>query len=135
GISRLAVHAGRTPGTGQSEENIGLPASSLGSCLSALAKAKSQKPKALSLAWQWLLLRQAVQGSEPPHQIDRVNADNLMLRQQVRQRVERDAVVRIVERRHEDDAVRDVEVRVARWQAFAGHDHRARVGQFDDAEW
>ncbi len=54
-----------------------------------------------------LLLSETVQRAEPPNEIDRVNADDLVLRHQLGERVHRDAVVLVVERRHEHRAVGD----------------------------
>ena len=45
------------------------------------------------------------------------------------------AIVRVVERRHEHDAVGDVEVGVARRQPLAVHHHRPRERERDDAQW
>ena len=50
------------------------------------------------------------------------------------ERVERDAIVAVVEGRHEHDAVGDVEVGVARRQPLAVHHHRARERQLHHAQ-
>ena len=67
----------------------------------------------------WLLLRQAVQRAQSPHQIDGVNADHLAAREQAGQDVQCVAVVGIVERRHQHAVVGDIEVGVTRRQALA----------------
>src|SRR5262249_9780004 len=65
-----------------------------------------------------LLLRQAVQRAQAPDEIHRVDPDHLAVREALREHVQRNAIVAVVERRHDHHAVRDVEVRVARREAF-----------------
>ena len=48
--------------------------------------------------------------------------------------IQRDAVVRVVERRNDHDAVGDVEIRVARREPLAVHHHRPRIGELHDAQ-
>jgi hypothetical protein len=83
----------------------------------------------------WFLLRQTVEGAETPHQIDGMDADDLVVWHQRRERVEGDAVAWIVERRDDDDAIGDVEVRIAGWQPFAVHDDRPGERKLHDAQW
>src|SRR2546425_3162653 len=66
----------------------------------------------------WLLLGYTVQGPEPPHQIHRVDSDDRPVVDQLGENAERHAVFGVVEGRHQDGAVRDVEVRVARGEAL-----------------
>src|SRR5213080_2963924 len=75
----------------------------------------------------WLLLGQAMQGAQPPHQIHCVNPDHRPVAEQLGEQPERDPIVRIIERRHQHGAVRDVEIRVARRQPLAVE--RERCGQ------
>src|ERR1700693_6629689 len=58
-----------------------------------------------------LLHGHAMEGAETEHQIAAVNADHLARRKQLRERVKRDAVVRVIERWHQHQTVRDVEIR------------------------
>src|SRR5256885_4611566 len=67
----------------------------------------------------WLLLCQAMQRPQPPHQIHRVNSHDRPILDQLREDAKRDAVLGIVERRHEDGPIRDVKVRIARGEALA----------------
>jgi len=57
-----------------------------------------------------LLLREAVQRAEAPDQIHGVNADDGTVAEQFTQNAERDAVVRVVERRDDDGGVADVKM-------------------------
>src|SRR5690606_17777948 len=77
----------------------------------------------------YLLLRQAVQRAQSPHEVNTVYAHHLVLRHQLGQRGECNPIVRIVERGHYHHTVRDVEVRVARRQALAIHHYGARIGE------
>src|SRR5688572_12737408 len=79
-----------------------------------------------------LLLGHAVERAEAPHEVQAVDADDLALRKQLRDDAERDTIGRIVERRHDDASVGDVEVGVARGQALAVEDHGAGHRQIDD---
>ena len=63
-----------------------------------------------------LLLRQAVERAEAEHEIHRVDADDGAVFEQLAEDAEGDAVVRVVESRHDDAGVADVEIRVARRQ-------------------
>lgn len=63
-----------------------------------------------------LLLRQTMQRAEAPDQIHGVNADDGAVAEQFAQNAERDAVVWVVERRHDDGGVADIKIRVARGQ-------------------
>jgi hypothetical protein len=53
---------------------------------------------------------------KPQHQVNGVNAHHRPVLEQFAQNAERDAVVRVVERRDDDGGVADVEIRVARRQ-------------------
>jgi hypothetical protein len=64
-----------------------------------------------------------VQRALTPDQIQRVQADDGSVRKQVRENVERDAIVRVVEGGDDDRAVRDVEVGVAGRQAKSRWQH------------
>src|SRR5204862_2970709 len=75
-----------------------------------------------------LLLRQTMQCSESPDQIDRMNADYRATRKCFGDTVQRDAILRIIERRYEHSAIGDVEIRVARRQPLSVHHHRSREG-------
>src|ERR1700677_2880399 len=66
-----------------------------------------------------LLLRQAVQCAESPDQIARINRHNFACRKKVRERVESNTIVRIVEQRHQHDAIRDIKIGVAGRQLTA----------------
>src|SRR3954463_11758358 len=59
-----------------------------------------------------LLLAQAVKGAEAPDDVDRWDTDGLTVRHERLERVQRDAIVAVVERRDHHDAVGDVEIRV-----------------------
>src|ERR1700722_2303663 len=60
-----------------------------------------------------------MQRAETPDQIHGVNADDWTVAEQLAQNAERDAVVRVVERRHDDGGVADVKIRVASRQTDA----------------
>src|SRR5215510_13734625 len=81
-----------------------------------------------------LLLCEAVQRAESPHQIDSVNADDGMVGEYLSQNTEGDAVLRIVERGNEDRGVRDIEVRVAGGESPAVEQHGRGHRQVDDLE-
>jgi putative salt-induced outer membrane protein YdiY len=66
-----------------------------------------------------LLLRETVQRAETPDQIHGVNADDGAVAEQFTQNAERDAVVRVVERRHDNSGVANVKIRVACRQSLA----------------
>src|SRR6266705_4274478 len=61
-----------------------------------------------------LLLRQTMDGPESPDQIHRMDPHDRPVADELRKDPERHAVAGIVERGHEDGAVRDVEIRVTR---------------------
>ena len=73
-----------------------------------------------------LLLRHAVQRTEPQNQIDRVNPNHFSIRKQLRQDIQGYAIVRIVKRRHEHKPVCNVKIRVTRRQPLAGEIYRLR---------
>ena len=81
-----------------------------------------------------LLLRKTVQRPESPDEIDGVYSDDGTIGEAIGEDVQRDAVIGIVERRDDHDAVGDVEVRVARGESLAVHDDRAGEGKVDDLE-
>ena len=81
-----------------------------------------------------LLLRHAVQRAQAPDQVHAVDADHFAAGKNLGQHVQRHAVVGIVERGHQHQAVGDVEVGVAGRQALAAKDDRPRHGQLDDGE-
>src|SRR5215510_2600750 len=81
-----------------------------------------------------LLLCEAVQRAESPHQIDGVNADDGMIGEYLSQNAEGDAVLRIVECGNEDRGVRDIEVRVAGGESPAVEQHGRGHRQVDDLE-
>src|SRR5947208_14136515 len=58
----------------------------------------------------WLLLGQAMQGAQTPHQIHCTNADHRPVAEQPGDEAKRSAVVRIVERRRDNRPVGDVEI-------------------------
>src|SRR5262249_47223597 len=62
------------------------------------------------------LLRHAVKCAESEHEIAAVNSDDLAIGKKFGQRVQCDAIIRIVEYGHEDSFVGDVEVCVTRRQ-------------------
>ena len=81
------------------------------------------------------MLREAMQCPESPHEIHGMDADDLAVGEELRQSIQRDPVVAVVERRHEHDAVGDVEVGVARRQPLAVHDDRPRERKRHDLQW
>src|SRR5262245_49453469 len=66
-----------------------------------------------------LLLRHAVKRAQPPHHFARTDADDAAVWKELRERTERHGIVAVVENRHEDHTVGDVEIGVARRQALA----------------
>jgi len=69
-------------------------------------------------------------GAQTPDQIDRVDAHHRPAREKCRKDAHRDAVVYIIERRHQHHLVRHVEVHVARRQAPAPIRKRSGHGDF-----
>lgn len=63
-----------------------------------------------------------------------MNADYLAVGENFGQGVERDSVGGIIESRHENDSVRNVEVGIARRQALTLEDNRSRHRQFDNGQ-
>src|SRR5262249_11995554 len=80
------------------------------------------------------LLGHAVDGAKAQDQIAAVDADDFAVRQKFRQGVERDPVVGIVEYRHEDNSVGDVEISVAGRQALAVEKDRRGHGECLDSQ-
>ena len=75
-----------------------------------------------------------MQRAESPDQVAGINGHDLARGEQLRQRVERNAIVRIVEDRHQHHSIRDVEIRIAGGQAAAFEDDRARHRNLYDVE-
>src|SRR5665213_3604734 len=86
----------------------------------------------LNIRLRRLRLREAVQRSETPDQIHRVNAADRAILEQPAQNAKRDAVVRIVESRNDDGGVANVKIRVARGQPHAVKIKRREHRQLDD---
>src|ERR1700739_3415750 len=63
-----------------------------------------------------------------------MDSDDLATREEVRKRVERDAVIGIIEGGNEHDSVRDVEIAVAGGQALPLEHNRRGHGQLDNLE-
>ena len=81
-----------------------------------------------------LLLGQAVEGSQTPDEVDRVDADDLAIRERGGQNGEGLAVARVVEGRHQNHPVGNVKVRIARRQPCPLEDDRPGHRQLDDLE-
>src|SRR5439155_13100265 len=81
-----------------------------------------------------LLQGEAVQSAQAPHEVHGVDADHGPVGNQLGERAQRDAVLRIVEGRDQDGGVRDVEVRVARGQALAVKVQGRGHGQRDNLD-
>src|ERR1039457_2014789 len=79
-----------------------------------------------------LLLRHAVQRAESPDQIAGIDRHDLARRKHIRESVERDAIVRIVEHRYQHRAIRDIKIGVAGGQLPAFKYDRTRQRNFDD---
>src|SRR5882672_10394915 len=79
----------------------------------------------------WLLLSETMQGAQPPHEIDGVDPYDRSVIDQVRKDAERYAVLRVVEGRHQDGAVRDVEVRIARGETLSLEGERSGHREID----
>src|SRR2546422_115337 len=86
-------------------------------------------------AYSWLLLSQAVQRPQPPHQIDSMDPNDWAIADQFGEQPERSTVVRIMERRHETHVVGDVEIRIARGEPLALEGKRCRHRQGDDFDF
>src|SRR5947208_4505965 len=85
--------------------------------------------------YSWLLLSQAVQRPQPPHQIDSMDPNDWAIADQFGEQPERSTVVRIIERRHENHVVGDVEIRIARREPLALEGKRRRHRQGDDFDF
>ena len=68
---------------------------------------------AFGLALHRYLLAQTVQRSKPPDKINAANAYYFPVRETFRNRIQCDAVVGIVESRHQNSFVQDQEIRIA----------------------
>lgn len=79
-----------------------------------------------------LLLRQAVERAQAPHEIDRVDPHHRPIADQLGEHAQSSAIRGVVERRDDRRGVGHVEVRVAGGQALAGEDEGRRHGQRDD---
>src|SRR2546427_11623185 len=86
-------------------------------------------------AYSWLLLSQAVQRPQPPHQIDSMDPNDWAIADQFGEQPERSTVVRIIERRHENHVVGDVEIRIARREPLALEGKRRGHRQGDDFDF
>src|SRR6185369_3238180 len=72
-----------------------------------------------------LLLSHTMNSTESPNKINRMNANNRAILDQLAQQAQRYAVVRIVEGWHQHRRVRDVEVSIARGKPLiVEHDRR-----------
>src|ERR1041385_9397563 len=71
---------------------------------------------------------------QPPHQIHRMNSHDRPILDLLREDAERDAVLGVVERRHQDGSVRDVKVRITRGEALALKVERRRHWQIDHVD-
>jgi len=69
--------------------------------------------------------------AEPPDQIYGVNADNGTIGEQLGKNAKRDAVLGIVERRHEHGGIRNVEVRITGGKSHALEKHWGGHGEVD----
>src|SRR5437667_7302767 len=101
-------------------------------CVSGERLRSCSEPIADSSQLQGLLLRHTVHRAEAPDQISRVDAHNLAIWEKVGENIERNAVVRIVKNRHEDNSVRNIKIRVACWQAAFFKNYRSGHGQLDN---
>src|ERR1051325_7846746 len=82
-----------------------------------------------ALSGCWLLLGQAVERAEPKYEVDGMNAHHRPVAEQFAERAERDAVVRVIERRDDHRRVADVKIRVARRQPPIAEVQRRRHRQ------
>src|ERR1700733_11233965 len=94
----------------------------------------SGQPSSLSLRGLRLLLRHAMQRAESPDQIAGINRHDFARREKLGESVERNAIIWIVEHRHEHQAIRDIKIGVAGGRAEAFKDDRARQRDFDDVK-
>src|SRR5215471_3823866 len=76
-----------------------------------------------------LLLGQAMQGAESPDQIDGVDAYDRTVLDQLRQDAQCEAIFWVVERRHQNRRVANIEVRIAGRQPAAVEIERRRHGK------
>ena len=67
---------------------------------------------------------ETVKGPEPPDQVNRMDSDDRPIREELGQDAAGEAVFGIVEGRHEDGRVRDVEVRITGRQTLAIETYR-----------
>src|SRR6478672_11082044 len=66
-----------------------------------------------------LLLRHAVDRAQAPDEVSAMDADNLTIRKQVSENIQRMAIVWIIEGRHQHQSIRDVKVGVAGGQPLS----------------
>src|SRR5580658_7484890 len=81
-----------------------------------------------------LLLGHAVERAEPQHQVAAGDTNDLTIWEEPRERSECDAIVGVVEGWDQYQAVGDIEICVARWQALAVEVNRLRHGQRLDSQ-
>ena len=82
----------------------------------------------------WLLLRHAVHCSKSPDEISRVDRDNPTRREEFRERIESNAVIRPIEYWGEYYSVGDIEICIAGRQAAVFKNDGLRHWQFDNCE-
>src|SRR5208282_2291054 len=82
-----------------------------------------------------LLLRHAVQRTESPDQIARIDRHDFASGENFRERVERNSIIRIVEDRRQHGSIRNIKVGVAGGQLAPFEYDRTRHGNFDDLEF
>ena len=63
-----------------------------------------------------------------------MDADNLAIRKQIAQYIQRDSVIGIVEGRHQNQAIGDIKIGVAGGQSLSAEDHGAGKRQFNDLQ-
>ena len=76
-----------------------------------------------------------MQRPQTPNQIAAVDPHHLAAGKEISQQIERLAVVGIVERGHQHQPVRDIEIGIACGQPLALKDDRRGHGQLNDGEW
>src|SRR5579885_2791254 len=81
-----------------------------------------------------LLLCHAVHRAKAPNEIAGVNPNYIALRKQVSERIERKAVVGIIEDGHQNQSIRDVEISVACRQTSPIEVDRRRHRQFNNRQ-
>src|ERR1700722_6468104 len=102
-------------------------------CQTRWRRALSGTPE-ITISCRRLLLRHAMHGAQAPNQVAGIDRNDRTGSKEFSKRVQRDAVVGIVEHGNKHDAVSYIKIRVAGRESAAFEDHRAWHGNLNDVQ-